>query len=331
MALLLEPICPLCGERLLINPEKSICSKGHIYPVLLDIILDLSSTQEYLFDHENPEMIANLISMFDKISYHELYEIEFRGSNSVPEKLLHHYRNYYSTAIERNQRMTHIFRRQATDHFINNGTDAALEIGCGRGGNLVILSKMYRYVVGIDPCLSNLILAKKLLEEKRVSNVLLIRGYGQKVPYPSFSFDYVTAINVLEHVIDIDTIVKEIYRIMCTGGIFVADSRNRYDIFFPEPHVKVRFVGFLPRHWAKKYVHWRTGTVYDQKSLLSYFDLNRVLKKYFGKKYKILCVRVSAYGYSELIDTLVFMLSRIPILSKIILLIFPSHVIISQK
>jgi ubiquinone/menaquinone biosynthesis C-methylase UbiE len=227
--------------------------------------------------------------------------------------------------------MTQMFRKQAETHYALSGTSAAFEIGCGRGGNLLVLSEIYEQVVGLDPHLTSLILAKKFLDEHGVTNVALIHGYGQQIPYAEGDFDYVTAVNVLEHVLDVERVVAEIWRILRPGGIFVADSRNRFDILFPEPHVRLRFVGLLPRRWAKRYVRWRRGLDYSGTQLLSYIDLSRVLKKHFRSQHKILCAKVSAYGYPATIDTWVDRLNRLPGIAQLMRFVFPSYLVVAQK
>lgn len=52
-------------------------------------------------------------------------------------------------------------------------------------------------------------------------NITKIGGFAENIPLPSKSVDLVLSNQVLEHVLDPDQSVKEVYRILKPGGIFV--------------------------------------------------------------------------------------------------------------
>jgi ubiquinone/menaquinone biosynthesis C-methylase UbiE len=321
-----EVICPRCGANLVVQSDSANCPAGHTFPIVLGHILDLAP------DINNKSaLVGRLLAAFDSTTYNELGDIVFQEATDIAEDVLKTYRKYNASGIERSRRMTQMFLGQVSKYFRQSEKKAAIEIGCGRGSNLVILSSLFQYVVGLDVNLIGLVLSKKLLDEQGIDNVLLIHSRGEAIPFPDHSFDYATAVNVLEHVSDVDAFVGEANRILSAGGVFAADSRNRYDLFFPEPHVRLRFVGFLPRRWAKAYVRWRKGMDYSDVQLLSWFDLSRVFNRYYGNRHKIVCPQVSAYGFSPQIDTWVERLERWPLLSPVMRLVFPSLLVVAQK
>ena len=86
-----------------------------------------------------------------------------------------------------------------------------------------------------------------------------------------------TAVSLLEHASDAAAVVKECARVTKNGGRTFVLTTNRFSIA-PEPHVRVWGVGFLPRSWMPAYVKWRRGIAYENKRLLSIFELRRFLK-----------------------------------------------------
>ncbi|MDM7925739.1 MAG: class I SAM-dependent methyltransferase, partial [bacterium] len=205
------------------------------------------------------------------------------------------------------------------------------DLGCGSGAGLAALAEHYGAVVGIEPGLSNLILAKKALETVPAGRVLLVRGVGQALPFADGVFDYVQMQNVIEHVIDADAVAAETRRVLAAGGRFAADSRNRYDLFRREPHVHLRGVGFLPVRWQKRYVWFRRRIRYEQTRLWSYGELKGILKRHFNGDFRIVFPSLAAYGQSGSLDRWVGYIGRIPVLGGLLLRFFPSHWVFACK
>jgi ubiquinone/menaquinone biosynthesis C-methylase UbiE len=207
----------------------------------------------------------------------------------------------------------------------------ALDIGCGSGASLAWLATQFEQVVGIDPSLPSLILARKLREENGVDNATLIRGFGQHIPFDANTFNFVSAQNVLEHVFTIDEVVAEVARVLMEKGGFSADSRNRFDLLFKEPHVKLRWIGFLPRDLARRYVEWRTGQPYDHTKLQSYWNSKHALRQAFGSQIKIAFPDVAIYGFPSKIGKPLVTLEQIDWIAQPMLTLFPSHLLLARK
>jgi ubiquinone/menaquinone biosynthesis C-methylase UbiE len=159
------------------------------------------------------------------------------------------------------------------------GRRVACEIGCGRGDGLPALARDFDHVVGVDVNLPSLLGAAKLISERRLSNVTLVQASAHELPFPDRAFNYIQAINVIEHVFRPQHFFAEIKRVLSPSGVFCGDSRNRFDLFFPEPHAKLMWVGFLPRQLMAPYVRMRAGRSYGGVNLLSYFELERALTR----------------------------------------------------
>jgi ubiquinone/menaquinone biosynthesis C-methylase UbiE len=149
-----------------------------------------------------------------------------------------------------------------------------------------------------------LLLAKKSLEELEIQNVILVQANAQRVPIQNGCIDYTVAQNVIEHLIDVKPALYEIRRVLKQGGCFCGDSRNRYDLFFPEPHVKLRWVGLFPRKLQAWYVRKLKHVTYADAHacLLSWWELRRNARQVFGRSAHVVFPRVSVFGQSPYWD-----------------------------
>lgn len=97
-----------------------------------------------------------------------------------------------------------------------------LDIGCGIGVYESIISNEVLEIIGIDMDL-------KFIEKcpSDLYNVNFLCTNAEKLPFIEDSFDVVLAIEVLEHVDDLDTILSEIHRVLQESGILVITIPNR--------------------------------------------------------------------------------------------------------
>ncbi|MGH7544139.1 MAG: class I SAM-dependent methyltransferase [Gemmatimonadota bacterium] len=226
--------------------------------------------------------------------------------------------------------MMSMFRSVLGKHYRIPGYFLALDIGCGVGTASLALAQRFTWVVAIDPYLPNLILAQKLLDEQGVHGVILVQAYAQSVPLCDHCVDYAVAENVIDHLLDVSPAFHEIRRILRPSGCFCGDSRNRFDLVFPEVHVGLRWVGFLPRKLQSWYVQRRRGLSYAGTSLLSLPEIQRYARSAFGRSARVVFPLASSYGRSPKWDVWVQRIERVPILRTLLLLVFPSHLLVAQ-
>jgi ubiquinone/menaquinone biosynthesis C-methylase UbiE len=275
-------------------------------------------------------IIQDLVQAYSRSSFENLCRLRIARLVTT-QQLEQHYTRYRLDNIERGSRMAHMFQAQTAARFRVSQHDVALDIGCGSGAAALTLCESYTTVVGIDWNLADLLLFRKRLDELALTNVILVQANLLDQPLIDSCVDYVTALNVIEHMLDVERGFSEIARVLRAGGCFCGDSRNRFDILFPEPHVKLRLVGFLPRRWAETYVWRRRKLPYKNTRLLSYWELRRTLATHFAR-YDIVYPFLEAYGAkTHTARWLRGFETKLPLLARLLLPFFTTMVAIGHK
>ncbi|MDA8669789.1 class I SAM-dependent methyltransferase, partial [Flavobacteriales bacterium] len=106
--------------------------------------------------------------------------------------------------------------------YLKSKDELVLDVGVGTGRFLSKLpSNIQKF--GIDISISMLHLAKS----KRI-NVCM--GSGEDLPYSDNVFDLIVSTDVLEHVLDLNAVLKEIIRVLKPGGIFILRVPYKEDL-----------------------------------------------------------------------------------------------------
>ena len=296
-------------------------------------IWDLRHPANTSVDSRDSPIVQELVKRYDTLSFQALADFLRRNRfQDYTEDVLDHMQARSKDSYDLGQQRTTMFQDRLFQHFTLPDTRVALDLGCGYGTTSVPLAQQFTSVVSIDIDLSVLILARKYLEEQNITNATLLQAAAQNLPLRGESVDYVMAHNVIEHLFDVKPALQEIQRILSPGGCFCGDSRNRYDLVFPEPHVRVRWVGLMPRKFQSSYVWWRKGVDYADMHarLLSWWELRRYARAVFGRSMRIVLPSASAYGQSARVDQWLSRLERQPGLRTAIMWFFPSHMLLAQ-
>ena len=321
--------CPRCHHTF----EPGHCEQcGAQFQQTLSI-WDLRHPSDTGGEGRDSPIVQELIKHYDTSSFQALATLLRRHRfQNYKEDVLDHLQTRSEGIYNLGQQRASMFQDRLSQHYTLPNTRVALDLGCGYGITCVALAQQFTSVVGIDIDLPVLILARKYLEEQHIPNVTLLQASAQNLPLRAGSVDYVMAHNVIEHLFDVEPALQEVRRILSPGGCFCGDSRNRYDLAFPEPHVRVRWVGLMPRQFQSAYVWWRKGVDYADMHarLLSWWELRRHARAAFGRSMRIVLPSASAYGQSAQVDRWLSRLERQPGLGTMILWFFPSHMLIAQ-
>ena len=105
--------------------------------------------------------------------------------------------------------------------------ERALDLGCGAGTDSLVAAQMVGRagrVTGIDMTPEMLAKARAAASELGATNVELVEGEVERLPFPDESFDVVISNGVIDLVPDKDAVFAELYRVLVPGGrIQIAD------------------------------------------------------------------------------------------------------------
>jgi SAM-dependent methyltransferase/uncharacterized protein YbaR (Trm112 family) len=266
-------VCPHCRSALRDAPAALACTRcAAVFPVVHGIPDFRPPAMQSVY-YDGADAVAALAAQYDGSDYTGLETAAFGRADSFQAA-------YRQAAEQRgDDHWAEAERLACGDPAPRRG--AALDVGCGPGGNLVALARRFERVVGIDVNLELLLLAKKRIAERGLADrVSVVAASAEALPFAAGGFDYATAMNVIEHVTDQRATLAELHRVLGPAGALFFDSPNRFTLL-PEPHVKLWGVSWLPRTWADPYVRWRAGKGYEGKRLLSLWELKRLLAAEF--------------------------------------------------
>jgi 2-polyprenyl-3-methyl-5-hydroxy-6-metoxy-1,4-benzoquinol methylase len=130
-----------------------------------------------------------------------------------------------------------------------------LDLGAGQGDFVIAGLQLGLDIYGLEPELSLVSLAKRRLEINGLSSSRIVSGVGEKTPFANCEYDFIASFSVLEHVQDVNKVIKECFRILKPDGIFYLGFPNY--LRFRETHYKMFFIPYMPKGLAKLYFNLR--------------------------------------------------------------------------
>ena len=101
-----------------------------------------------------------------------------------------------------------------------------LDLGCAGGFMSEAMAERGAHVTGIDPAPLAIEAARRHAAGRRLA-IRYDVGCGENLPYETASFDIVLCVDVLEHVADLNAVLRELRRVLRPDGIFLFDTINR--------------------------------------------------------------------------------------------------------
>lgn len=130
-----------------------------------------------------------------------------------------------------------------------------LDVGCGKGGIVISCALRGANTFGFDTDEEELKIAELRAKAYNLDNVSIFKGDAENIPFPDNSFDLVTATSVLEHVKNLEKVIKEMVRVAKTGGFCCTTTPN--PLYPREGHYKIFFIPYLPKRLGKIYLRLR--------------------------------------------------------------------------
>ncbi len=128
--------------------------------------------------------------------------------------------------------------------------DRLLDIGCGNGAYTVEMASRFERVDAID-------IEPERLDQFRAAappdNVVIDQLSADDLPFDDGTFDRITAIEVMEHVIDVPAVLTEVCRVLKPGGYFALTTPNR---LWPFEQHGYRLAGKRRPGWSLPGLTW---------------------------------------------------------------------------
>jgi len=158
-----------------------------------------------------------------------------------------------------------------------NLQEPILDLGCG-DGHFASIAFDRPIDVGIDPWSGPIQLAAK-----QGSYTQVINGLGNQLPFPDEYFSSVISNSVLEHIEDLDVVIKEVARVTKPNGIFIFCVPNHYFLenlsissWFDRIHLNS--LGNLYRkffNWISRHHHCDSPEVWENRLSEAGFSIDR--------------------------------------------------------
>lgn len=128
-----------------------------------------------------------------------------------------------------------------------------LDIGCGDGTDLVNYKRMSALCCGIDPSQAFIAIARD-----RLPGVQLLVAQGESIPFEDNSFDIVVSKYALQSSGDVPTILREVARVLRTGGDFIYLSKHPLRQFVENIYSNGAKVNYFEQQIVDSFIYNRT-------------------------------------------------------------------------
>ena len=195
-------ICPSCqSKKLRLKDRKIFC---------------VDCKQSYDVVNEIPIMIIN-----KKLSRQEMQQ----------QKIFDTHYSYFSEKKLRLENWRLSMLKRIFENNFCSGVKTYLDIGCGATGYTTIeAAKRNNWqAFGVDISLQAMMTAQKIAEKNDVcEKTAFIVCSAENLPFRKSSFDYISAVSVLEHLDDDDKAIENIHKILKNNGYFYVCVPNSY-------------------------------------------------------------------------------------------------------
>lgn len=127
-----------------------------------------------------------------------------------------------------------------------------LDVGAGQGGAVLEALERGADAWGLEPGEGFGWVARRRLEAAGRRPGRITCGIGEALPFGTGTFDYVVTLQVLEHARDPEAVIREIARVLESGGRCFMACENY--LSFREPHYRVPWFPLLPRRIGAAYL-----------------------------------------------------------------------------
>ena len=205
-------ICPQCREPIRIDPDSSVCKKGHKFSVTNGILDLLPDSNDINVLHEEEH--------WDKVA--EKGEMKIVPNEYISERLVDDYNNAFKEGIENAWKGTYPKHVNIAD------------IGCGTGSAVTYLHNLDFHnvdYIGIDVSIKIMKMRSKE-DNKRPDNwnIRFIKASANKAIFEDNSLDIVFSASALHH-LELGTVIKWVSRSLKPNGLLILHEPNSNNLF----------------------------------------------------------------------------------------------------
>lgn len=121
--------------------------------------------------------------------------------------------------------------RAVLDLLKPNAKDMILDIGCGNARDIRVLSRYGFRSVGVDLSIGMLFAGQNYMKTHNLSGASFLAVDGTELPFSNASFTKVVCSEVIEHIPEWHNLIKETYRILEPGGLFILTTPNWLSLY----------------------------------------------------------------------------------------------------
>jgi ubiquinone/menaquinone biosynthesis C-methylase UbiE len=235
------------------------------YPVVCGIPDFRLHPDRYLSIEDDRDKGSLFWEQSGRMSFAELLDLYYAITPEIPGKLAAKFKAHALAEVE--------IAEATLDELNARPVGALLDVGCSTGGLVVAAARRGFPVVGVDAALRWLVIGKQRLKEARVETAMVCAN-AEHLPFSADTFAALTAVDLLEHVVDPVVVLGECRRVAAPGALCYFAANNRHSLV-SEPHTGVWGVGWLPRRFQAAYVRLWSGRAYRNITLPSGGELVR--------------------------------------------------------
>lgn len=151
-----------------------------------------------------------------------------------------------------------------------------LDVGCGYGSLLSVAINKGANVSGVDIDLDSIKRAKRYLKGKKCQ---LIKVKDENLPFADNSFDAIFLFDVIEHVKDPKTTIKECYRVLKPKGLLYIEFMPYYCLVGHHLYDKTKLpIHYLPKFLIRRIVPKNLWAQFMSLNRLRIFYLQELLR-----------------------------------------------------
>jgi SAM-dependent methyltransferase len=106
-------------------------------------------------------------------------------------------------------------------------SDHVLDLGCGPGGFLSIISSMCKSVIGVDITPNFITECNAMIKENKIQNASSILIAPGTLPFPDTYFDKIVMVDTIHHLENIHDTLNEIARVLKKNGLLLIFEPNK--------------------------------------------------------------------------------------------------------